>query len=249
MKRDMNIIENKSKERCQMKKVISLINRAAIAASVVFLFYSLPGCSNDSIAPQADNVDMSVTGSADTVDNNGILVLDTVKILIKDIKINVASGSQDSTNFKVGPYVLFLNLNSSVNFIGSAYIPNGTYDKVRFMVHKLDDNEIPPDPEFLDPNGRYSVVVKGWFAGMYFVYKSDKSAHQKLTFPGSLQVSTTGRCNITLKVMPYLWFISGGVYLDPTIQANWSIIDNNIKENINNNFKVFVDNDKNGQPD
>lgn len=233
-----------------MNNLKSIIKKTAFAVSIIFSLYALYGCSDDSVAPQADNVDMSVTGSSDTIDNNGgILVLDTVKILIKDIKLNVASSSEDSTNFKVGPYVLFLNLNSSVNLIGSAYIPIGTYDKVRFMVHKLDDNEIPPDPEFLDPNGRYSVVVKGWFAGIYFVYKSDKSAHQKLTFPGSLQVSTTVKSNITLKVMPYLWFISGGVYLDPTIKANWSIIDNNIKENINNNFKIFKDNDKNGQPD
>jgi hypothetical protein len=246
----MNRSENKSKERCQMKKIKSIINRAAITVTVLFSLNALSGCSDDSVAPQADNVDMSVTGSPDTIDNNGgILVLDTVKLLIKDIKLNVASSSQDSTNFKVGPYVLFLDLNSGVNLIGSSYIPAGTYDKVRFMVHKLDDNEIPPDPEFLDPNGRYSVVVKGWFAGIYFVYKSDKSAHQKLTFPGSLQVSTTVKSNITLKVMPYLWFISGGVYLDPAIKANWPIIDTNIKENINNNFKVFVDNDKNGKPD
>lgn len=232
-----------------MNKLKSIIRTFVSALAVIVSIYIFQGCTDDSIAPQQENVDMSFTGSPDTADNSGLLELDTVKILIKDIKLNVASSSQDSANFKVGPYVLYLNLNSSVNLIGSAYIPAGTYDKVRFMVHKLGDNEPVPDPEFADAGGRYSVVVKGRFAGNYFVFKSDKSAHQKLTFPGALQVSASGRCNITLKVMPYLWFISGGVYIDPKIQSNWSIIDNNIKENINNNFKIFVDNDKNGQPD
>ena len=207
------------------------------------------GCGEDTVAPQTDNLDMSVMSTADTTDNIGILVLDTVKILIKDIKLNVANNNQDSTNFKVGPYVLLLNLNSSVNIISTSYIPVGTYDKVRFMIHKLGDNETPPDPEFVDPNGRYSVIVKGRFSGIEFVYKSSKSAHQKLTFPNSLQVSASGKSNITLRIKPYIWFIENGVYLDPAEPNNRNNIDNNIKDNINNNFKIFIDNDRNGLPD
>jgi hypothetical protein len=140
-------------------------------------------------------------------------------------------------------------MNSSVNSIGSAYIPPGTYDKVRFMVHKLENSEPVPDPDFADINGRYSVVVKGTYSGIAFVFKSDKSAHQKLTFPGSLQVSASGKTNITLQVKPYMWFIKDGLYLDPLVIGNRSEIENNIKTNINNNFKAFKDDNKDGQPD
>ena len=212
--------------------------------------YFLPGCGEDSVTTQADNVDISVMSSGDSInDNIGILVLDTVKILIKDIKLNVANNNQDSTNFKVGPYVLYLNMASSVNIISTAYIPPGTYDKVKFEIHKLADTETPPDPDFVDVNGRYSVVIKGRFNGVSFVFKSNKSAHQKLTFPGNLQVSASGKSNITLQVKPYIWFIKNGLYLDPGDPANESDIDNNIKDNINNNFKCFVVNDRNGLPD
>lgn len=216
----------------------------------IFSSYLLHGCGEDSVAPPADNVDFSSMSSGDTIGGDiGILVIDTVKVLIKDIKLNITNANQDSTNFKVGPYVLYLNLVSSVNIVSTAYIPPGTYDKVRFMIHKLGDNEIPPDPDFLDANGRYSVVVKGSYNGLSFIFKSNKSAHQKLTFPGNLQVSASGKSNITLQVKPYLWFIKNGVYLDPSDPANESDIDNNIKDNINNNFKCFVDNDRNGIPD
>ena len=137
-------------------------------------FYS---CSDDSVTttPQTDNFSISSMSSIDSAgDSQNIIILDTVKILIKDIKLNVSNNNQDSTNFKVGPFVLFLNLSSGVNNISSAIIPAGNYDKVKFEIHKLNDNEALPDPEFADANGRYSVIVKGWYQGNYFVYKSIK---------------------------------------------------------------------------
>ena len=70
-----------------------------------------------------------------------------------------------------------------------------------------------------------------------------------LRFPNSLLVNVGGKTNITLKVTPFSWFVKNGVILDPMNAVNINDIDNNIKENINENFKIFVDNDKNGQPD
>jgi hypothetical protein len=148
--------------------------------------------------------------------------------------------------------VLYLDLNqvAGTNFIGSNLIPVGTYDKLNFEVHKLNDNETPPDPEFVDSLGRYSVVVKGSYNGLRFVYKSDKSAKQKLTFPNSLVVTETST-NVTLRILPYLWFLNEATneYMDPNDPASRSEIDKNIKENIKANFKAFKDTDKNGQPD
>ncbi|MDZ4712949.1 MAG: hypothetical protein SGI89_11585 [bacterium] len=219
-----------------------------IFAIILIPIISFLGCKEDSVSPQTDNLDFSVKGSSDSTDNIGILRLTEVKILLKDIKLNIA-GNQDSNNFQTGPFVLYLNLLTNVNVIGTGLIPAGTYDKVRFMVHKLENNETPPDPEFADANGRYSVIVKGTYGGVPFVYKSTKSAHQKLTFPGNLQVTATGKSNITLLVKPYMWFIKNNAYLDPLDPSNENDIDNNIKNNINNNFKCFVDNDRNGAPD
>jgi len=207
------------------------------------------GCGESTISPM-NNLSFSSTSSMDsTGDSQTYFILDTVKILIKDIKLNVANSSQDSTNFKVGPFVLFLNLLSSVNQISTAIIPAGTYDKIKFEIHKLDVNEPVPDPEFADALGRYSVIVKGWYYGSYFVFKSDKSAHQKISFPNTLQLTESVFSNVTLVVKPYIWFIKNGQYLDPRDNSNASDIEKNIKENFKNNFKVFRDNDRNGIPD
>ena len=222
----------------------------ALALTAVVLTTGYYGCEDSSVTSQTDNVSLSVTSSTDSIgDSQGILILDTVKILIKDIKLNVANNNQDSTNFKTVPYVLFLNLTSEVNKIGSAIIPEGSYDKLKFEVHKLNDNEDVPDPEFADANGRYSVVVKGRYLGQYFVYKSTKSAHQKINFPFSISVLSKTLSNITMVAKPYIWFIKNGAYLDPRDPSNTNDIDNNIKDNIKNNLKAFRDNDKNGLPD
>lgn len=228
------------------KNKISLLILAILISAAGFY-----GCNESStVTPQSDNLSFSGMSSLDTAgDAPNTIILDTVKILIKDIKLQSGNTSEDSTNFKVGPFVLFLNLSTSVNVISTSLIPAGEYKKIKFEIHKLNDNETPPDPEFADAGGRYSVIVKGWYLGSYFVYKSTKSAHQILQFPITVPVSSTDQANITLMVKPYIWFTKNGSWLDPTNPANTNDIDNNIKDNINNNFKAFRDKDRNGIAD
>ena len=228
-------------------KVYVLFLIAVISAA------GLNGCSdsNNSVEPvTADNLGLNAIGSTDSAgDSQNYFILDTVKILIKDIKLNVANNNQDSTNFKTGPFVLYINTFSKINEISTALIPSGSYDKIKFEIHKLNNNEVSPDPEFFDANGTYSVIVKGWYLGNYFVYKSSKSAHQIINFPDTIPLATGARTNITLVVKPYIWFIKNNVYMDPNVPANSNDIDNNIKDNFKNNLKAFRDNDKNGVPD
>ncbi len=234
-----------------MSKIILKHKIAALFIAAIVSGAALYGCGNSSVtSTPANNVSFSSIGSMDSAgDSQNILILDTVKILIKDIKLDLAATSEDSSDFKVGPFVIFLNLTSGVNTISSSIIPSGVYEKIKFEVHKLEDSEAIPDPEFADVNGRYSVIVKGTYFGNYFVYKSTKSAHQILHFPNTVPFSSASLTNITLIVKPYIWFISNGVYLDPGLPANSNDIDNNIKNNINHNFKAFRDNDRNGLPD
>ncbi|MBK8982023.1 MAG: hypothetical protein IPM38_06790 [Ignavibacteria bacterium] len=234
------------------------MNKIIVNSKIIILFITalittsgFYGCSDTPTTPaQSENMSISVMNSVDSIgDSQNILILDTVKILIKDIKLNVANNNQDSTNFKVGPFVLYLNLHSGINEITKAIIPAGQYDKVKFEIHKLNNNETVPDIDFSDANGTYSVIVKGRYLGNYFVYKSTKSAHQKLDFPNTIQNSESVFSNITLVVKPYIWFLENNVYLDPTDLANANNIDNNIKNNFKKNFKAFRDNDRNGIPD
>ena len=237
---------NNQKEK--IMKTTQSLNRTLLLmfgglALILVLFIS--GCSDSPVNSSAgDNLELSSYNSA-TADNTGgdVLVLTSAKVLIRDIKLNV-SGSGEN-NFKTGPYVLYLDLNSSVNTMTAGIIPEGTYDKIKFEIHKPNNNDSIPDPEFRDELGNYSVIVRGTFNGTAFTYKSKKSAHQMLNINNELVMTETGKTNVTLTVDPYSWFLSGGVYLDPSIASNENDIDNNIKAS----FKAIIDKDKNGIPD
>lgn len=209
----------------------------------------IAGCkSDDVVAPQSDNFDVSMMSSPGVSDNPtaNALVLDSVKILLKDIKLNVSAASDDSVNFKTGPFVLKLNLNSSVNVITTAMIPTGTYNKIMFEVHKLEDSEtIGIDTAFSFGGGRFSVVVYGKFNLVPFIYRSTKSAKQKINFNPAVTVTSTSKSNVTLKVQPYTWFWTGSDYLDPLNVSNQNDIDNKIKAS----FKAIKDDDHNGIED
>ncbi|MCB0728793.1 MAG: hypothetical protein KDD00_15120, partial [Ignavibacteriae bacterium] len=98
------------------QKFILLIITVIFSATIIY------SCSDSSVTPApVDNFTLSSMSSLDTIgDSQNILILDTVKILIKDIKLNVSNNNQDSTNFKTGPFVVFLNLSSNINQITSA---------------------------------------------------------------------------------------------------------------------------------
>jgi hypothetical protein len=235
-----------------MKRAILKYKFSVLVLMMLISAAGFYGCNKDTPvnSTQSNNLSLNVTSSVDSAgDSQSIFILDTVKILIKDIKLNVANNNEDSCNYKIGPFVLFLDFSSKISEISTTVIPEGTYNKIKFEVHKLNDNEAVPDPEFADVNGRYSVVVKGHYLGNYFVYKSTKSAHQMLQFPKNCPVTSTYYSNITLLVKPYIWFVKNGTYLNPSDPANSNDIDNNIKDNINNNFKAYQDNDRNGLPD
>lgn len=233
-----------------MKNINLKYKLSIVILTVIISAAGFYGCDQSVVPGLSDNLSFSAMSSTDSAgDSQSILVLDTVKILIKDIKLNVDNSNQDSTNFKVGPFVLFFNMSPTVNNVASSIIPAGTYQKIKFEVHKLNSNEVIPDPEFSDTAGTYSIIVKGTYLGKHFVYKSDKSAHQLLSFPVTIPITAERSSNVTMIVKPYIWFIKDGIYLDPMEISNSNDIENNIKDNINQNFKAFRDNDKNGISD
>jgi hypothetical protein len=174
--------------------------------------------------------------------------LDTVKILLRDIKIKNQNG-KDSVNIKAGPFVVFLNMIGATTDFAIGDIPPGTFDRVKFEVHKLEASENPPDPEFkdgADESLRYSVIVKGKYNNVPFVYKSRKSAHQDLKLMAPVSVNEGGFANLTIIVDPYTWFVKNNTELDPSKPENENDIDNNIKDSFK---RAFKDNNYDGSLD
>lgn len=176
------------------------------------------------------------------------LELDTVKILLRDIKLRNQNG-MDSLNIKVGPFIVYLNLAGTTTDFAIGEIPPGSFDRIKFEIHKIEASQTVADSEFkegTDESLRYSVIVKGKYNTVPFVYKSRKSAHQDLKLTEPVTVDQGGVANLTIIVDPNTWFVKNNTVLNPADAANENDIDNNIKDSFKQAFK---DNNHDGHKD
>ena len=176
---------------------------------------------------------------------NANFQLTEVKILMKEIKIKNQSSTKE-LNVKTGPFVVQLNLQNRITQFAVATIPAGNYDRVKFEIHKVEDTETPPDPEFkvgLETELRFSAIVKGEIDGTPFNYRSRKSAKQDIKIEGDIVVEENGSANLSITVDPYSWFYEGDKFLDPNDPANDDKIDNNFQYGFK---KAFKDSNKDG---
>jgi hypothetical protein len=221
-----------------------------LSVIIMLFFIAFYGCDNSTeVQSSSLSVAFFSEGSLQKVQNN-TLQLNTVKALIRNLKFKNAN-SNDSSDIKLGPFVVNLNPSGINTALNISDIPPGAYDRVRFEVHKLEDAEAPPDPDFFDDNGssgseRYSVIVKGTFNDNPFTYKSQRTTYQDLEFQSPIIIEDNISVNLTITVNPYSWFLIDGVYLDPMETSNES----EIEMNIEHSFKhAFRDNNKDGNPD
>jgi len=230
------------------------LKRTLLFSAAFFMMLVMQaGCSEDSISSisnnngsGSDNVSLSVK-TGDVTDNPASIVIDEAKALITEVEVEQEPSGTEH-HIRVSPFVVYFNLNGTLITVTTGNIPAGLYNKIKFKVHKPEDNEPIPDPEFREGssgNKRYSFIIKGKYNGISFVYKSRKSANIVVVFPTAINMQENTR-NITLLINPSLWFKNGSVEIDPRNSGNENLIDDNIK----NSFKrAFKDDNKDGLPD
>ena len=217
--------------------------------------------SCDTVGPQSDSGVARVTLSLVTTGNGTAskgasqsIDITSAKILLRTIQFHARdddSGS-DSLEFRTAPIVAQLSLDGTPTELAVADLPLGSYHKVSFRIHKPDDNEMPPDPDFkigTSGNERFSIIVEGSFNGQPYIYRSSKSMHQIVDFEEDLVIDeNTGDANVSLLVNLSEWFVDrNGQVLDPndTSKGNESRIDKSIRDS----FRAFRDNNRDGRAD
>lgn len=220
---------------------------------VLLSFGMLVGCSDNSSSPVTsngsgtsnNNIGLSLKQNDIALDNpSDTLIITEAKALINEVEVENQS---PGISIHVNPFVVYFNSNGSIQEIIGGQIPEGSYNKIKFKIHKPEDNETPPDPEFKEGtsgNQRYSFIIKGTYNGSSFIYKSKKSAILIINFNFPVNFSTNKR-NITIIFNKKSWFYKNGLK-DPKNPSNENEIDDNIKTSFKN---AFLDDDKNGIPD
>jgi hypothetical protein len=183
---------------------------------------------------------------------NDTLELTEVKLLLSNIELEIDDGTEgddgedESYMVLVNPIVINLNLDGTATNFALASVPPGLYEEVEFVIHKVEASETPPDPEFKEGDAdslRYSVITKGNYNSVPFVYKSKKSAHQEIEFETPIEIVDNGVVNLSIPIDPHTWFYKEGILLDPSNPANENDIDNNIKESFGDAYEDDDDDD------
>ena len=201
-----------------------------IVVSMIMLMTFVTSC--DTTEPESTSLSLSLKKDSELLKSSAEgFQIQKVKLLLRDIKIK-NQAKDNELQVKTGPLVVNLDMDGKVTEFASSEIPEGSYDRVRFEIHKIQDTEKCPDPEFMegdDSSQRYSLIVNGTLNGETFTYRSRKSAEQDIELTEEIVVEKNENANLTITVDPYSWFYEGDTFLNPNDSANDDKIDNNLK--------------------
>lgn len=178
------------------------------------------------------------------------LTIDSARILVRSVKLHHINDA-DSMDFKSDSFVLTLDPDNPAREVALSQIPFGVYNKFSFRIHKPEDGETPPDPDFMESasgKDRYSVILNGSYNGEPFEFKFRKSFRQKVDLNPDLVIdeASPASINVTLEVDLNSWFTDDdGNFINPTSED----AEEEIEDAIKRSFRMFKDNDHDGEND
>lgn len=224
------------------------IIKSILVAGVVVFAIIFGGCDqNGGILIPSGATELTVSVKADNNVSDANLIITEAKALITEVEFEKESNGKNELLIK-GPFVMKFSLDGTLSTFGTQFIIRDIYTKVKFKLHKPEDNETVSDPEFKEGTGenqRYSFIIKGTYNGNSFVYKSKNSANIVINFAQAENINLK-KANITILFNKLKWFMNGSTQLNPSDPVYESVIDDNIK---NSFIEAFRDDDENGSPD
>ncbi|RMF59682.1 MAG: hypothetical protein D6746_07915, partial [Bacteroidetes bacterium] len=165
----------------------------------------------------------------------GAITIDEAKILLKTIKFTPLVESDSSREFKTGMVAVTLNPDGLAHDVAVGAVPPNTYKRVTFKIHKPEDHETPPDPDFKEGTSgdqRFSVIVRGTKDGQPFTLKIRKSMDQRVELVPPLVITdSTTSVTVTLTTDLSSWFVDeDGRMLDPLNPADHDDIADAVKD-------------------
>ncbi len=177
---------------------------------------------------------------------NARVVIEEASFVIRRIKLKALDAHEE--DFKTDSFVVKLNLDGIKNTVAIANIPPGTYDRIKFDIHKLDASEMadidlnanPEFAEFTQDNG-LSIVIKGTYddnvadgrAPENFAFKSRLNETQEYFFSPRLEIQEgSTSVDMHLSIDMSQWFVVNGQIVSPLDAQFSSDIEKNVKQSI-----------------
>jgi len=167
--------------------------------------------------------------------------LTRIRVALRDLELRSRDGSKRA-EIALGPVVIDLGAadltSAGVQKVLDSTVPAGTYDKIKFEIHRLQAADKVAGADDLVKAGA-SILIDGTFNGTAFQFATALEAEQELE--GKFVIDSTSQ-NITLNFDPSKWFVSGTTPLDPSDPANKLAIEANIEASL----AAFQDDDESG---
>ncbi len=209
---------------------------------------------------QRVNEDACDNEDGDQNDDHGV---DTVPHTLRVASLHDDGGENDGDDghadacesFNAGPFLLDVPLGPEVLKAFTIAVDTGTFDQVRFKIHKPDeDSADAKDVAFLAAHpdfNKVSIRVVGTFNGAPFAFTSDLSARERMALVPPLVVADSMQLvDVTIKVDLSHWFSNGsGGLVDPASALHGQPNEDLVKENIRDSFRAFRDDNRDGEDD
>ena len=158
------------------------------------------------------------------------LKVTSTAVVISNLKMH-HDGDDDSTKdgtIKTGPFLLVFDSTGSHVAVSSP-VPAGTYDRIKFEIHKLKNKNDSLNAQFADfvlNDATIRVTGHVWQGGVQseFTYFSDITENIQVFFSPSVAVAENSTTNVTLEFVPQTVFVNGGIVLDPRNNTNKNVL-------------------------
>ena len=200
-------------------------------------------------------------GELTQTDGEHTLVITRVAVVLREIELERVEDNDcpdgveedDCEEFEVGPTLLEMGLEGTVEQVVAIQAPAGSYDELEFDIHKPED-DTPEDLAFIAANPdfeRVSIRVEGTFDGEDFLFLQDLNEEQELDLSPPLEVAEgAATTNVTLQLDVTTWFVrSDGSLIDPGTANKGGPNESLVEQNIENSIEAFEDDDHDGDDD
>ena len=216
-----------------------------------------PAAAVASVAPSFSAAPITIGGQT--------LVISQVQAVLSEVELKQSehSGLCDGEGpgceeFSAGPVLVDLPLDGGVVTPLSTPVAAGTYSEAELKI------DIPSEDDaataaFLAANPSWpqtaSLHVAGTFdagdgsgAQPFDVYLSGE-AELELEFNPPVVVDASGAFNVTVAIDPNSWLVAGGALIDPRALATDAGLQASVLANVENSFRSFEDDNKDGLDD
>ena len=189
------------------------------------------------------------------------IVVDEVQLVLRKVRLDGAptascpadaEGDSQCAGLRLGPALFDLPLEEGAEPIFSAAVPVGTYNRIKFQIHR--PTNATEDADFLADHPDLediSIRVLGSYNGTPFIFASDLTEVEDVVLVEPAEVVAEEELQVTLHVDVTGWFANeGGTGLvDPSQANDGGPFESLVERQIRESFRAFQDEDLDGAAD